>query len=162
MPGFGTGGYGVQLQVQQTATAQAKRFAAPLTIHIPPRGGPLAPMYSTRRRDRTAAPPLFGGALPTGAHAGYTRSADGSLDIQTTIGGFFALLPERRARPRPPTLTGHFSHGALVLSWPKSTDAERAARSYQGHAHQPPLLTITGRLPQRSRRSIPPRRASTE
>jgi hypothetical protein len=145
VPGFGSGGYGVQLQVQQTATALLRKgFATPLTIHIARQRDGLAPMSSSDGTTWQPLPPLYGGALPTGAKAGYTRNADGSVDIATTAGGFFALLPETARPPAPAAPTAHFSHGQLVLSWPKSVGAGGAAVSYQVTLTNKPLLSIPG------------------
>ena len=134
--GFGDGGYGVQLQVQQTATAiLRKTFVTALTIHVgrQPDGVDWQPL-----------PPLFGGALANGAKAGYTRNPDGSFDIQTTTGGFFAALPEKARPPAPDGLTARFTHGQLVLNWPQSTGAAGNAVSYRVTLGQKPLLTIPG------------------
>jgi hypothetical protein len=145
VPGFGEGGYGVQLQVQQTATAVLRKaFAAPLTIHIGPQPDGVAPMTSTDGLNWQPLPPLFGGALQSGAKAGYTRNANGSFDISTTAGGFFALLPEQTPPPAPVGLTAQFSHGQLVLSWPKSTGSAGDAISYRVTLGQKPLLSIPG------------------
>jgi len=143
--GFSSGGYGVQLQVQQTATAVLRTtFAAPLTIHIPRRPSGVAPMMSSDGLDWKPVPPLFGGALQLGARAGYTRHLDGSFDIQTTSGGYFAVLPEKGRPPAPDGLTAHFSHGQLVLDWPTSTGAAGNAISYRVTIGQKPLLSIPG------------------
>jgi hypothetical protein len=145
VPGFAGGGYGVQLQVQQTATALLREgFGAPLTIHIAHRPDGLAPMSSRDGATWQPLPPLYSGALPTGAKAGYTRNADGSVDIATTAGGFFALLPEKSRPPAPGAPTARFSHGQLVLSWPKTTGAGGAAVSYQITLMNRPLLSIPG------------------
>jgi hypothetical protein len=146
VPGFANGGYGVQLDVQQTSTASLRGgFGEPLTIHIPARPGALAPMTSTDGVTWTPLQPLFSGLLPKGARAGYTRNADGSLDIATTDSGFFAVLPERTRPPAPSGLTGHFSHGELVLSWGTSTGPSGDAVSYQVTLENHPLLAIPGR-----------------
>jgi hypothetical protein len=143
--GFGDGGYGVQLQVQQTATAIPRRtFAAPLTIHVARRPEGVAPMSSSDGVDWQPIPPLFGGALANGAKAGYTRNPDGSFDIQTTSGGYFALLPEKARPPAPDGLSARFSHGQLVLSWPKSVGSAGDAISYRVTLGQKPLLSIPG------------------
>jgi hypothetical protein len=143
--GFGEGGYGVQLQVQQTATAIPRRtFVAPLTIHIAHRPNGVAPMTSADGVDWQPVAPLFGGALANGAKAGYTRNPDGSFDIQTTSGGFFALLPEQARPPAPDGLSARFSHGQLVLSWPESVGAAGNAISYRITLGQKPLLSIPG------------------
>jgi hypothetical protein len=145
VPGFASGGYGVQLSVQQTGTAMLQTaFATPLTIHIAPRQGALAPMTSTDGVTWKPLQPLFSGALPKGERAGYSRNADGSVDIETTVGGFFALLPESSPPPAPATLTGRFDHGDLVLSWAKSEGASGPAISYRVTLGTRSLLTIPG------------------
>jgi hypothetical protein len=145
VPGFGSGGYGVQLQVAQTVSGQPNdSFAAPLTIHIPPHRGELAPMASSDGTSWHPLQPLFSGALPKGAKAGYTRNANGSVDIATTSGGYFALLPEVSRPPAPSELNGHFAHGQLVLSWPKAMAVSGEAVSYQVTLTNRPLLSIPG------------------
>jgi hypothetical protein len=145
VPGFGSGGYGVQLDVQQTATAALRvSYSAPLTIHIPAKPGTLAPMTSTDGTTWKPLAPLFSGLLPKGARAGYSRNADGSLDIETTANGFFAVLPETTRPPAPTNLTSRFSHGQLVLSWDMSTSASGDAVSYRVTLGNHPLLAIPG------------------
>ncbi len=145
VPGFGSGGYGIQLQVQQTATSLLKAtFAAPLTIHIDPQPGSLAPLTSPDGVNWKPLAELVGGVLPQGAKAGYARNQNGSFDIQTTAAGYFALLPDTTSPPAPAELTGHFSHGALVLQWPKSSDETGTAASYQVTLTNRPLLSVSG------------------
>jgi len=143
--GFAGGGYGVQLQVQGTVSAQPKTsFSQPLTIHLPPRDGALAPMASSDGTSWHPLQPLFSGQLPRGAKAGYTHNANGSWDIQTASPGFFALLPELSRPPAPGALNGHFAHGQLVLSWPKSVAASGPAISYEVTLSNHSLLSIPG------------------
>ncbi len=143
--GFRDGGYGVQLQVQQTATAVLRRsFVTPLTIHLARQPDGVAPMTSSDGVDWRPLQPLFGGALANRAKAGYTRNPDGSFDIETTTGGFFAVLPEKARPPAPDGLTAQFSHGQLVLSWPKSVGSAGDAISYRVTLGQKPLLSIPG------------------
>jgi hypothetical protein len=145
VPGFARGGYGVQLQVQQTVSAAPRTtFTVPLTIHIGRRAGQLAPMASTDGEHWSPLAPLYSGALSTGARSGYTRNPDGSVDIETTSTGFFALLPELSRPPAPEAPSGHFSHGQLVLSWPKTIAASGPAISYQVTISNRPLLSIPG------------------
>ena len=111
--GFGGGGYGVQLQVQQTATALLRKgFSAPLTIHLTRRPDGLAPMSSSDGVGWQPLPPLYSGALPTGARAGYTRNADGSVDIADDRR---RLL---RAPPREDTATRPDGPGRPLLARP--------------------------------------------
>ncbi len=143
VPGFGDGGYGVQLQVAQTAAASLTTgFALPLTIHLKPMAGALAAMSSTDGVNWSPLPPLLAGALPAGAKAAYSRNPNGSFDITTTADGYFALLPELVRPPAPASLSARFSHGQLVLRWPKSIGASGAAVSYQVTLSNRPLLTL--------------------
>jgi hypothetical protein len=143
--GFGDGGYGVQLQVQQTtSTVLALGFAAPLRIHIAAQSGPFAPLYSTNGVTYKPVLPLVEGALPSGALVGYLRQSDGSVEFRTTIAGYFALLPDE-TRPRAPaTLDARFSHGSLLLRWPKSTDNSGEVTGYRVTLTNRPLLAVTG------------------
>jgi len=143
--GFGSGGYGVQLSVAQTqSNAAVASFSDPLTIHINPEQGPLAPLSSTNGTTWLPLPELVGGLLPAGIEAGYAREPDGSTVIETREGGEFALLPDTTPPPAPASLRGHFSHGTLVLAWPASSDAAGAAVSYQVSLTDMPLLTVSG------------------
>ena len=145
VPGFTGGGYGVELSVQQTASAMLRTgLAEPLTIRIAAQAGALAPMTSTDGATWRPLQPLFSGALPKGAGAGYTRNPDGSVDIETMAGGFFALLPETAPPSAPGGLTGHFSRGDLVLSWPAASAASGPAISYRVTLGNRPLLSIPG------------------
>jgi hypothetical protein len=146
VPGFTSGGYGVQLAVQTTgsATPRAAVVAAPLTIHIGPQPGNLAPMTSTDGASWQPLQPLFSGALPRGARAGYSRNPDGSVDVETTTGGFFALLPEAARPPAPAALTGHFVRGELVLSWPAAAGAGGPAVGYRVTLTNRQFLSIPG------------------
>ncbi|HEY4349107.1 MAG TPA: DUF1906 domain-containing protein [Gaiellaceae bacterium] len=142
VPGFGSGGYGVQLQVSQNSVAALSLgFAMPLTIHVGALPGTLAPMSSKDGVTWTPLRPLVAGALPVGAKAGFIRNRNGSFDIETTVDGYFALLPELTRPPAPASLGGHFSHGRLVLKWPKSESASGPAVSYKVTLTNSTLLT---------------------
>jgi len=143
VPGFGNGGYGVQLQVAQTDTVSLNHgFAMPLTIHLKPLPGELAPLSSTDGVSWSPLPALLAGALPAGVKAGYSRNPDGSFDIMTTANGYFAVRPELVRPPAPASLSARFSHGHLVLQWPKSIGATGAAISYQVTLSNHPVLTL--------------------
>jgi len=61
VPGFASGGYGVQLAVQQTATSlDTTSWPEPLTIHIAPQSGRLAPLASTDGTSWHQLPELVG------------------------------------------------------------------------------------------------------
>lgn len=144
VPGFATGGYGVQLQVQQTsASVLSTGFALPVTIHIGPQSGKLVPLYSTNQLNWSLLPQLVDNVLPSGDRAGYGGRPDGSFDIQTTFAGYFALVPDTTRPTAPAALDARFAHGSLVLRWPKSTDNSGAVASYEVTLTNRPLLSIT-------------------
>jgi hypothetical protein len=143
MPGFGSGGYGVQLSVAETAPAAlTKGFTMPLTIHVNPLPGALAPMRSTNGTNWKPIPEITEGSLPPGIPAGFTRGRNGSFDITTAGNGYFGLLPELKRPPAPAHLSGTFSHGRLVLRWPRSIGTTGPATSYQVTISNHPLLAI--------------------
>lgn len=143
--GFGSGGYGVRLEVQQTASEKTiSSFTGPLTISIAAQPGSLAPAYSPDGSSWAALPELVGDLLPVGVAAAYAREPDGSIEIQTRNSGFFALLPDTTPPPPPAHLSGHFAYGSLVLSWPASTGPAGNAVGYQVSLGDQPLLTVSG------------------
>ena len=80
LPGYGTGGYGVQLQVTATDTLQPVRaFTAPVTLAFAPRSGRLAPVYSTNGTVWKHVPQLVDGALAPGAKAGWAHGDERRL-----------------------------------------------------------------------------------
>lgn len=139
VPGFGSGGYDVQLQVSPTTTATLGAFAAPVTIAIGAMPGNLAPLTSTDGTNWQPLAVLTSAVLPPGVSAGYLRLPDGSLDVLTTLPGYFALLPELASPPAPADVTGRFSQGQLLLSWQKSSGAAGPATSYQVTLTNSPL-----------------------
>jgi len=146
VPGYGSGGYGVALQVQATGTsAPAAAAADPLTIQFAPQSAAdLAPVSSSTGATWKALPELVGNLLPVGVSAGYAKEPDGSIEIETRSAGRFALLPDTTPPPAPATLTGHFSHGSLVLGWTASTDERGNAVAYDVTLTNAPLLSVTG------------------
>ena len=124
-----SGGYGVQLQVQQTATrAAAKRLRAPAhDPHPAARRTALAPMTSTDGATWQPLQPLFSGDAAEGRagrlHAQRRRLVRHRDDHRRLLR---PAARDARGRRRPPALTGHFSHGQLVLSLAE-VDRRRAA-----------------------------------
>ena len=64
--------------------------------------------------------------------------------MQTTIPGYFALLSDTTRPLAPASLEGRFSHGALLLRWPKSTDNSGVVTDYRVTLTNRPLLSVTG------------------
>ena len=132
-------GYAVQLSVTDTTTSiPVTSFDAPLRLHITGAAG-LAPSFST---DGVAWTPL--------PRASYKAASDGGVDIQTTVPGFFGLLPDTVPPSRPDGFAGRFVNGALRLSWLPSTDNAGPVASYNVLLGGTPLATV----PAPSRRAI--------
>ena len=130
--GFGTGGYSVQLTVTQNATsAPLSTFAAPVGLHFVKIPGASAPVYSTNGTTWKPVAQMAGTTLATGAKTGYLKEPDGSIDVRTTVAGWFALLPDPTPPTQPKLLSARFSHGELVLRWAKSSDNSGAVAGYQ-------------------------------
>ena len=103
----------------------------PLTIHIPPRTGPLAPMTSTDGETWTPLQPLFSGTLPEGRARAATpatrRLARHRDDEQRLL-----RTASRGARPPAPAeLTGPLLPRAARALVAKSTGPSGAAVFYQ-------------------------------
>ena len=143
LPGYGTGGYGVQLDVTAMDTlASVRSFAAPVTLTFAPRKSRLAPVYSTNGTVWKHVPLLVGDALAPGAKAGYSRTKDGGFTIQTTVAGAFALVPDRVRPSAPADVTARFVGGELALGWHASTDPNGPIAGYQVTLTNRPVASL--------------------
>jgi hypothetical protein len=97
-------------------------FAAPLTLRFAPRSGRLAPVYSMNGTVWKHVPQLVDGEIGPGARTGYMRGDDRGFVIQTTVSGWFALVPDRIRPAAPADVSGRFLQGSLTLSWSPSID----------------------------------------
>jgi hypothetical protein len=105
-------GYAVQLTVTDSQTSTPiTQFGAPVTLHLAVPANGLAPSYSA---DGTAWQPL--------PKSQYTLLADGTVQIETLVPGFFGLLADTVPPSRPDGVSGRFVKGALRLNWQASTD----------------------------------------
>jgi len=57
----------------------------------------------------------------------YSIEPTGDIDIQTTVPGYFAVLPDTTPPSRPDGFTGRFVSGSLRLAWNASTDNVQVA-----------------------------------
>jgi hypothetical protein len=136
LPGYGAGGYGVALQASSFTTLRGVRsFAAPVTLRFAPRTGRLAPVFSTNGSLWKHVPQLAGDAIGPGARTGYARGDDGGFVIQTTVPGWFALVPDRIPPTAPADVSARFVGGEVALSWSPSTDRNGPVAGY--------LVTLT-------------------
>jgi hypothetical protein len=132
-------GYAVQLTVTDTDTSTAvTTFGAPVRLHLTLATG-LVPSFST---DGVTWAPL--------PRSSFTAASDGGVDIQTTVPGYFGLLPDTVPPTRPDGVTGRFVEGSLRLTWPASVDNAGPVASYNVLLDGLPLQTVTGA----SRRAI--------
>jgi Domain of unknown function (DUF1906) len=112
-------GYAVQLTVTDPQTATpVTRFGSPVSVHLAVPANGLAPSFSTDGTTWKALP-----KLAPGVDAGYTLLADGTVQIDTLVPGFFGLLADTTPPTRPGGLAGRFVNGSLRLSWLAATDS---------------------------------------
>jgi glycoside hydrolase-like protein len=138
-------GYGVQLTVTDPAiAAPVTRFAKPVILHLLLPTGGLTPSWSADGTTWKGLPLLKAAALPAGVDAGYTLDPDGTIEIQTLVPGFFGLLPDTVPPTQPQSFRGHFSKGALTLSWQGATDNSGLVASYQLLLDGTPVSTLAG------------------
>ena len=127
------GGYGVQLSVTDTDTnAPVTAFSQPVSLHITQAAG-LAPSYSADGVTYTPLP-----------KSQFSFELDGSVDIQTTVPGFFGLVPDTVPPSRPDGVTGRFVNGTLRLAWTASTDNAGKVASYDVLLDGGQLATVPG------------------
>jgi hypothetical protein len=128
-----TDGYAVQLTVTDTQTSTPiTTFGAPVIVHIVGATG-LSPSFST---DGVTWKPL--------PKTAYTYEPDGSVDITTTVPGFFGVLPDTVRPSRPDGFTGRFVKGSLRLNWQPSTDNSGSVVSYDVLLDGAPLQSVPG------------------
>ncbi|HZQ82469.1 MAG TPA: DUF1906 domain-containing protein [Gaiellaceae bacterium] len=116
-------GYGVQLTVTETDNnAPVAGFGAPVTVHLlkPPVG--VVPAFSTDGVTWTPLPQLTSAGLSNTVLSAYSVDADGTIEIQTLVPGYFGLIADTTP-PTAPVLSGTLRTTGLYLSWTPSTDA---------------------------------------
>jgi hypothetical protein len=161
LPGFGTGGYGVELQATSfTKLTRVRAFAAPLTLKFAPRSGRLAPVFSTNGTVWKHVPQLVGDAIGPGARTGYAQGDDRSFVIQTTVSGWFALVPDRIPPAPPGEVSARFVGGELAISWRPSTDRSSPVAGYLVTLTNAPVAELPRRVHGRRVDDFHPRRPS--
>ncbi|MFL5955083.1 MAG: DUF1906 domain-containing protein [Gaiellaceae bacterium] len=111
-------GYAVQLSATDSQTSTPiTRFGAPVTMHLAVPASGLSPSFSTDGTTWKALP-----KAAAGIDAGYRLLADGTIEIDTLVPGFFGLLADTVPPSRPDAVSGRFVKGALRLTWQGSTD----------------------------------------
>jgi hypothetical protein len=139
-------GYAVQLTVTDSQTsAPVARFTEPVTVHLLTPANGLVPSWSVDGVTWKPVHPVADLVDP-----GYTLDADGTVEIQTLVPGFFALLPDTIPPTQPPGFAARFSHGALTLSWQAATDNSGLVAAYEVLLDGSPVTTV----PAKSRRAV--------
>jgi hypothetical protein len=156
--GFAAGSYVLQLAVVQSDDGSVlTSFQSPLDIHVQAPSEGLVIAYSSDGGSWTPIAELAAPTLPSGASRGYVTNGDGSIDILSTVPGFFGLLKDV-GRPSAPTgVRGHFSNGALVIDWRPAQDNSGEISLYQITLDDAPVLTAAGNASSASVRSFHPR-----
>ncbi|HEY0416002.1 MAG TPA: DUF1906 domain-containing protein [Gaiellaceae bacterium] len=135
-------GYAVQLTVTETDDqAPLDGFGAPVTVHILKPAAGLAPAFSTDGATWTAIPKLTGSGLTETQLTGYTLDADGTVEIQTLVPGWFGLVSDTTP-PAAPVVSARLLPAGLYLSWQPAADDGTIA-SYEVLRNGAPLITAT-------------------
>jgi hypothetical protein len=143
LPGYATGGYGVQLAAQSLVTLKPVRaFAEPLTLTFTARRNRLAPVYSTNGLVWKRVPVLAGESIGAGARTGYARDGGGGFVIRTTVVGTFALVPDRIRPSAPADVSARFLRGELALAWARSSDGDGPVAGYRVTLTNRPLAEL--------------------
>lgn len=115
-------GYGVQLTaVESDNQAPISGFGAPLTVHLLKQPTGLVPAFSTDGVNWTPLPQLTSAGLTNNVLEAYTVDADGTIEIQTLVPGYFGLIADTTP-PSAPGLTAKLLPAGLYLSWLPATD----------------------------------------
>jgi hypothetical protein len=142
--GFAAGTYVLQLQVSDSVNdVVVSSFRSPLVIHVAAPAEVLTVAYSP---DETSWKPILRlgtAVVPASAKTYYDVEADGSIDVYTTVPGFFGLLKDVQA-PEPATLSGRFVGRNLALGWRAARDNSGRVASYQITLGGEPLRTLSG------------------
>jgi hypothetical protein len=135
-------GYAVQLTVTETDNqAPLDSFGAPLTVHILKAAAGLVPAFSTDGSTWTPLAKLPAAGLTESQLTGYTVDADGTVEIQTLVPGWFGLVDDTRP-PTAPLVTARLAQSSLYLSWAAATD-DSVIASYAVLRNGAPLMTLT-------------------
>ena len=125
-------GYAVQLTVTDTDdSTPVTTFGAAVRLHITGATG-LSPSFSTDGQTWTALPKTE-----------YKLTSDGGVDVQTTVPGYYGLIPDTVPPSQPQGFAGRFVNGALRLSWLPSTDNAGAVASYNVLLDGSAVATVT-------------------
>jgi hypothetical protein len=115
-------GYGVQLTaVESDNQAPISGFGAPVTVHLLKQPAGLEPAFSTDGINWTSLPKLTSAGLTNSVLTAYTVDADGTVEIQTLVPGYFGLIADT-IPPTAPGLTAKLVPTGLYLSWLPATD----------------------------------------
>jgi hypothetical protein len=160
LPGLGTG-YAAQLAATDTTTGQSvATFAAPVTIAFKVVAPGAVPVASSDGSEWHRLPRLARATLPAGQSAGFTLEPDGTTDVLTLTPGLFGVLRDTSPPAAPGGLAGRFSHGSLVLTWPRAVDSSGSIGSYRITIDGHQLLAVPGSVRRAVLRTFHPDRLS--
>jgi hypothetical protein len=135
-------GYGVQLTaVEADNQAPIDGFGAPVTVHVLKPAAGLVPAFSSDGTNWTPVPLLTSSGLQGQTLTGYTLDADGTVEFQTLVTGYFGLIADTTP-PSQPTVSGRLLPAGLYLSWQPATDTGGVG-SYTVLRNGLPIQTLT-------------------
>jgi len=145
--GYGPGGYAVQLAATDASTTPPTpitTFVLPVQVHIVAQPPGEVPAVSTDGGVTwTALPAIAGSTLPVGVQAGYSREADGSIDVETLVPAIFALLPDVTPPGPPANVSAGFAGAGLTITWGPAPDASQIVQ-YRVLLDGQPLVVKSG------------------
>lgn len=116
------GYYSVQLTVTQTDDqAPVDGFGAPVRVHLLKPATGLQAVFSTDGKAWKPLPKLTSDGLSETVLNAYALDADGTLEIQTLVPGFFGLAADTTP-PAAPVVGARLLQSGLYLRWPSVED----------------------------------------
>jgi Domain of unknown function (DUF1906) len=135
-------GYAVQLTVTEVDDqAPVDGFGAPVTVHILKPAAALTPAFSTDGATWTPIAKLTAAGLTETQLTGYTLDADGTVEIQTLVPGWFGLVSDT-IPPSAPLVSAKLRPAGLYLTWRPAAD-DGVIASYSVLRNGQPLMSLT-------------------
>lgn len=135
-------GYGVHLTAAESDNqAPIDGFGAPVTVHVLKPAAGLVPAFSSDGTTWQPLPKLTAAGLSDTLLTAYSLDADGTVEFQTLVPGYFGLVADTTP-PTTPTVSGKLVPAGLYLTWSAATDTGGVA-SYTVLRNGVPVETLT-------------------
>jgi hypothetical protein len=134
-------GYAVQLTATESDNqAPIDGFGAPITLHLLKPATGLRPAFSADGRAWTPLQKLPPAGLGQTQLYGYTLDADGTVEIQTLVTGWFGLIGDTTP-PAAPAVAARLAQNGLYLRWGAAQD-DGGVASYEVLRNGTPVLGL--------------------